>query len=446
MKTTKLLWPTVAALLFVAACAKQHAVEGLPVVIQEPATHLISADVALSSLNAFLGNPNGNQTKSSSLGKDIAIIRFQDIPVANRPSYRDIDCDELVYLVNFGNDGGYAILAADDRIGDEVIAVVDEGSITVEDMLGCYDFISSSGDNAPTEEEHLGAMLNKMCLDYATKQVNRVDSLDVGGEDIIEMLEAYSQTVIVNSVSPMLTAEVGWRQTDPFNDFCPILGSGNRAYTGCVPLAVSKIFAYFEYPAYISYNNVPVDWTALKTNFLSTTGSLSAAALLRFIGVGCNSMYFSEGTFTFPGPARNFMEDCFYSNVSLDDYSTSSVISMLEDDCPLFICSLPHNGFLDYDFAKSHAWNIDGYKTTQKITLYYVFINGIFDHTELVYGPYSTKVHCDFGWRGLYNGYYVSGIFQLNGTGVEYDNPSSLHTDTTNYNFYLKIITYDNPS
>jgi hypothetical protein len=446
MKTTKLLWPIVAILLLVAACAKQPAIADLPVANQKSSTHLVPTDVALASLNAFLGNPDDGQTKSSALDNDVAVIRLQDIPAANRPSCGDTDCDALVYIVNLGNDGGYAILAADDRIGDDVIAVVDEGSITAEELLGCYDIISSSGDNAPTEEDHLGAMLYKMCLDYATKQVTRVDSLDVGGDDIIEMLEAYSQTFIVNSVSPMLTAEVGWRQTAPFNDFCPILGNGLPAYTGCVPLAVSKIFAYFEYPAYISYNNVPVDWTALKTNFLSTTGSQSAAALLRFIGVGCNSMYFSGGTFTLPGSAKNFMEDCFYSNVSLDDYSTSSVVSMLEDDCPLFICSLPHNGFLNYDFANSHAWNIDGYKTTQKVTTYFVYINGIFDHTELVYGTYNTKVHCDFGWRGNHNGYYASGVFQLNAYGIEYDDPTLSHTETTNYNYYLKIITYDNPS
>ena len=118
---------------------------------------------------------------------------------------------------------------------------------------------------------------------------------------------------------------------------------------------------------------------------------------------------------------------------------------MLEDDCPLFICSLPHDGFFNYDFANSHAWNIDGYKTTQTITTYYVFVNGIYDHTEIIYSPQSTKVHCDFGWGGYHNGYYASGIFQLNAYGIEYDNPTLPHTETTNYNYYLKIITYDNP-
>ena len=46
------------------------------------------------------------------------------------------------------------------------------------------------------------------------------------------------------------------------------------------------------------------------------------------------------------------------------------IMSMLDDGCPLFICSLPHYGFLNYDFANSHAWNIDGYKTTQRIITY----------------------------------------------------------------------------
>lgn len=283
-----------------------------------------------------------------------------------------------------------------------------------------------------------------MCLDYATKQVSRVDSLNMGG-DVIEKVEAHCQIVIRDSISPLLTAEEEWSQGSPFNNFCPTLSNGEKADAGCVPLAVSKIFAYFECPAYVNYNNVTVNWNELKTNYNSTIGSLSAAALLRFTGIGCNSLYFSGGTFTLPSNAKSFMEDCFFDNVSLDDYSTNSVISMLDDGCPLFICSLPHYGFLNYDFANSHAWNIDGYKTTQRITTYYVFINGVFDHIETVYGTVNTKVHCDFGWKRKHNGYYTSGIFQLNGYGIEYDDPTLDRPYNDNFNSYLKIITYNSP-
>ena len=51
-------------------------------------------------------------------------------------------------------------------------------------------------------------------------------------------------------------------------------------------------------------------------------------------------------------------------------------------------------------------------------------------------------VHCNFGWNGLFNGYYVSGIFALK--DGEWDTRGNDY-DKTKYNNYLKIITYDSP-
>ena len=41
--------------------------------------------------------------------------------------------EELLYIVNFEDEAGYAILGADDRL-EPVYAVVDEGSLTTEDF------------------------------------------------------------------------------------------------------------------------------------------------------------------------------------------------------------------------------------------------------------------------------------------------------------------------
>ena len=43
------------------------------------------------------------------------------------------DVEDLLYIVNFENEAGYAILGADDRL-EPVYAVVDEGSLTTEDF------------------------------------------------------------------------------------------------------------------------------------------------------------------------------------------------------------------------------------------------------------------------------------------------------------------------
>ena len=72
MNKTKTYWPIVAILLLVASCAKQPAIADLPVANQKSSTHLIPADIALASLNAFLENPAGGQTKSSAFDSDVA--------------------------------------------------------------------------------------------------------------------------------------------------------------------------------------------------------------------------------------------------------------------------------------------------------------------------------------------------------------------------------------
>lgn len=41
--------------------------------------------------------------------------------------------EDLLYIVNFENEAGYAILGADDRL-EPVYAVVDEGSLTTEEF------------------------------------------------------------------------------------------------------------------------------------------------------------------------------------------------------------------------------------------------------------------------------------------------------------------------
>ncbi len=43
------------------------------------------------------------------------------------------DVEDLLYIVNFENEAGYAILGADDRL-EPVYAVVDEGSLTTEEF------------------------------------------------------------------------------------------------------------------------------------------------------------------------------------------------------------------------------------------------------------------------------------------------------------------------
>ncbi len=89
------------------------------------------------------------------------------------------------------------------------------------------------------------------------------------------------------------------------------------------------------------------------------------------------------------------------------------------------------------------GWNIDGYYLRKYDQIKKYYRNGVLIDT--VYKPLSTVyVHCDFGWGGLDNGHFVSGMFDL-GSEQAWDDDQMRSGNRSNYNWYLKIITYDPP-
>lgn len=93
-------------------------------------THLIEVDQAIERGKAALGDLDG-LTRSSSL--DMSVIRLGQ----NTSTRGDNDAETYngYYLINYGDDGGFAILGADDRL-PAVLAYSDEGHLSLEDVEG----------------------------------------------------------------------------------------------------------------------------------------------------------------------------------------------------------------------------------------------------------------------------------------------------------------------
>lgn len=109
---------------------------------------------------------------------------------------------------------------------------------------------------------------------------------------------------------------------------------------------------------------------------------------------------------------------------------------MVDNNKPLIIYALP-----GIDITSAHSWNIDGYKIKERTVVKSRYYEGEFlSSTELT--DSVQMVHCDFGWGGKCNGYYVSGVFKLNDPNIEFD-PGSEKDYSTNYNSLIRLITYD---
>lgn len=94
-------------------------------------SHLISKEDALNSLYDFLSEQAENGLKAISVidTAEMWSVGSNAGAGTNKSLQNASQNDALVYVVNFTNENGYAILAADDRISEEVLAISDSGNM-----------------------------------------------------------------------------------------------------------------------------------------------------------------------------------------------------------------------------------------------------------------------------------------------------------------------------
>lgn len=479
----------------------------------------ISAEEALASLDEFLTEGEDPVSRSTDRRVVKSIVPVSYRSVKSRAADQNLDCDNLVYIANFEQAKGYAILAADKRISDKVIAVVDDGELAVSDVLTPYEpqdddtrvyfdgypmtgpgffTMEETGDELfmnpntvslydetrddtlvgnfdPDAEDESDAqntqnvtensvkkLTSNLCVNYAINEISNFDpslyqpqnasgKTQGDAEGNSNQNPAYKRTEqeatpwsIVSQHQPMLSAMVSWHQRSPFNDLYPVkchiplFWNKRKARAGCFPLAIAKLLTYFEIPKNYSYKGTDIDWKALKFSAFSSKGKESAAALLKSISDKAGCLCFYTGTFTFPGNATATMRRFGLANAKSIYYRFNRVVEMIDEGKPVIIYGMP-----GINITKSHCWNIDGYKVKErKVTTreyYQDILRSTYTQTETF-----NMVHCDFGWEGDCNGYYVDGVFKLNDANSEKDK-NERSTNKTHYNRLIRIVSYTKP-
>lgn len=91
--------------------------------------YVISIDDALAYLESFMADAENFATKSltSRIVSSITPIKYSAL---TRASQDNLSCENLLYIANFEQDQGYAILAGDTRIEEKVIAIADDGQLS----------------------------------------------------------------------------------------------------------------------------------------------------------------------------------------------------------------------------------------------------------------------------------------------------------------------------
>lgn len=451
----------------------------------------ISEEEALANLDAFFAANSGGNTRTSASAprvKNLIGIRNHDKVTRGEAE----DTTTLLYVANFENQQGFALLAADKRIDTPVIGVSEQGEIS-EDAIARYEatygkrplykgfpldgpgFFTDTVPGGGTE-----TFINPNTVDFYIEEEGEylIGDFDTSGyellnptynaavttqqqqEDfIIESAVSYSQNRInkygndntnlkfkhtpdddepslvdpwiggtgdmtekdVVIVGPLLSNFVGWRQEGNLNKYFPLahdpltLGIVQAA-TGCYPLALAKIMTYNRKPEVFTYHGYTFDWDIIANDRGGTSNE--AAYFLKAVADGCNPWYFASGTFVFPKRAARFLKRNEYTNVDNKKYSFDRIKGMIDNNRPLAICGMP-----DRWIFRAHAWNIDGYRTSKR-------------------GKNDIKmIHCDFGWGGNYNGYYVDNCFNLGSDDNIYDGRHE--NDDRTLNSYNRLLMYE---
>ena len=245
----------------------------LDVANKNDVSYNIEIEDALNSLNQYLEIVDGEVTKSGLIQKKRTIKSVDAIKPARLYTKSVADsanCENLIYLVNFDNDQGYALLSADTRIPTDIISIVDIGSLTKDDLYAALDirgreifpeypstgsgvfydadstemymnpntfslYDAASNDsyvgNFKSEQQNLRGrdffytqrMINNLSIIYAIKEVNK-DIIGIAippGGDTTVVTSVNKE--ITDSISNILSFAKLWQQGTPFNDYCPKL-------------------------------------------------------------------------------------------------------------------------------------------------------------------------------------------------------------------------------
>ena len=284
---------------------------------------------------------------------------------------RSGESEDLYYVVNYDNDGGFAVLAADNRLCP-VYAISDKGHLDMNDTT-------------------VNGGLNLFFRNLAKVPPFTKDTIDLGAYPLEPVEQKIDHSY---KRGPFLTEAVQlWAQDEPFNSECPY---GTKV--GCTPLAIGQIMTYYEHPA--SYQNTTFYWDKIKSwkynsgmsAIQTVEGGGGLPYLLRAIGDELHTQYGStSSTSMFAQYYQQTFQNFGYKRPSdLKVYDSSKIKGLIDYRNPVLLWG-------ESSSTTSHVWVVDGL---------------VFDYVEYrnslgtTYSGAGSLFHCVWGHGGADNGYF----------------------------------------
>lgn len=442
--------------ILVCSCAKQTDppinTNPIEITIDEDVDFIgssLSVDNAIDNANFIYNYTESNKTRRI---KDVTLLTSDDLraSVATRSGSANNDKNiPLAYIVNYADNKGYAILAADTQL-PPVIAIGDSGVFSTDGFL---QYISGEYNTRLSEELNPAQELQYTMVNNSLT-LNGLPTID----NQITPTLARDTTMILKCM-PLVPTK--WGQRAPYNYYSPLDANGNKYLAGCVPVAGAQVLASLCYhhnfwPTIAIDNEFEVNWYEINRMIFEDTykfnsndtssDALNVAKLIRSIGKNINADYTTNSTTASTSDLVGL-----YTTLGIQSAQIRSSSVVTKNDLFDMIVrkNLPVNARADDENGnEGHSFILDGWLRLEysQIGLHPEDMGNNF----IVYFPNNTQyqfdlVHVNFGWNGTCDGYYHPGSFDTSSDEfhdyAEEDDNAVVRP--YNYDINVRYLTYE---
>lgn len=356
-----------------------------------------------TAINRAIKAVEGLKGRAESRAEALRVAKAEVVGsrVASRSGYA---ADTLFYLINFDDNQGFALVAADERNTD-VYMMAEEGSLDLEtlDPESPVSYFMNQAEEYATYER---GVIRPVIPELDTTNMTYFDDTKYYNGELY-LCHTEEEEVIQDA---LLTTK--WHQNYPYNKNC--LYNGVRVDAGCAAIAVAQIMAYHRHPS--TYN-----WDAmLRYNMIdiSETDAVEAVASLVYnVGSTIEIDYEGDGnTGATIDTVHLRLPNLGYLRNSVTNYSFDTVVSSVLAERPVYIRGDEVNSY-----SLAHAWIIDGVQYSERTEYLYDIQTRVLTYTLVTRD--NQYVHNNWG-REYENAWTLSGVFEF--YGYRYSNNNKI--------------------
>lgn len=319
---------------------------------------------------------------------------------------------------------GYAVISADRRTST-ILAMSDQGNIDFENPESNpgLDMFFANAEAMLEEQIATAEECEARLLDQALAKINGAKGASSKAEEPI--------TVVYGDWEPTLImfprVFVKWGQDPPYNNNAPFVLNEYKvpvtASAGCVATAVAQVMSFHRYPTSIRWDIINAKQLHYPNEPEFDPAHAPIASLFRTIGDNVDMKWGVESGTPTSYAINHFAKMGYRNSGYMGEYEFDTIVNSIADRVPViirgssirytktythrhwFLGSLHSHTEISYD--GNHAWVLDGYLERRRVI---EFVQG----GKVIYSlPNGLQrlVHCNFGWDGDDDGYYISEAF-----------------------------------